>query len=293
MKNVGIIGTGRIGSALEKILSTAGHNVKKYDSDPSKNADDISTVAKSADFLFLCVPSWSLREAAESIKAFLSPNTIVASLAKGIEKESLKTADEILSEVLPQKQPMIILGGPLLAENIQNNEIGIGVAASVKKQNFDCLSELFKETNIFWEYSPNPSSVALAGVLKNIYATLIGIAEGCGLTDNFLGYLAAKSIYEIGDVSKTLCGDKETALGTAGAGDFVATSFSKNSSNRQAGIEIAKSGSAPKSEGIISLPLINKKLGHATKNFKLLLALTDIIENKKDPKTALTDLLIY
>ncbi len=291
MKNIGIIGAGRIGSALGKILSGAGNNVKKYDSDPSKSTDDISAVADSADFLFLCVPSWGFREAVESVKPNLDPKTIAVSLTKGIEETSFKTSDALLEEILPKNQAYLILGGPLIAENIAKDEIGIGVAASKKKQNFESLAELFKGTNIFLEYSPNPASVALAGVLKNIYATLAGIAEGVGMNRNFLGYLVSKSIQEMAKISLALCGEKETALGTAGVGDLIATSFSENSKNRSSGIEIAKSNPIPKSEGIVSLPLINKKLGKDAKDFKLLSALTDIIENKKDPKTELMDLL--
>ena len=292
MKNIGIIGAGRIGNALEKILAKAGHSVSKWDKDPQRcGPADIGSVVNGADFLFLCVPSWGFREAVESVKPNLDPKTIIVSLTKGMEETSLKTADALLEEILPKNQAYIILGGPLIAENIAKDEIGIGVAASKKKQNFESLAELFKGTNIFLEYSPNPASVALAGVLKNIYATLIGIAEGIGVNGNFSGYLISKSIQEMVKISLALCGEKETALGTAGVGDLIATSFSENSKNRSSGIEIAKSNPIPKSEGIVSLPLINKKLGKDAKDFKLLSALTDIIENKKDPKTELMDLL--
>ena len=294
MKKIAIIGAGRIGNALEKILAKAGNSVSKWDKDPQRcGSGDISSVVSGADFLFLCVPSWGFREAVESVKPDFDPKTIIVSLTKGIEETSFKTADALLEEILPKNQAYLILGGPLIAENIAKDEIGIGVASSKKKRDFESLAKLFNGTNIFLEYSPNPASVALAGVLKNIYATLAGIAEGIGMNGNFSGYLVSKSIQEMAKISLALCGEKETALGTSGVGDFIATSFSENSKNRSSGIEIAKSNPIPKSEGIVSLPLLNKKLGKDAKDFKLLFALTDIIENKKDPKTALMDLLLY
>ncbi len=137
MKKIAIIGAGRIGNALEKILAKAGHSVSKWDKDPQRcGPADIGSVVSGADFLFLCVPSWGFREAVESVKPDLDQKTIIVSLTKGIEETSLKTADALLEEILPKNQVYIILGGPLIAENIAKDEIGIGVAAAKKKHNF-------------------------------------------------------------------------------------------------------------------------------------------------------------
>ncbi len=290
MKNIGIIGAGRIGSALGKILSDAGHSVKKYDSDPSKSTDDISAVASAADFLFLCVPSWVLKEAAESVKPHFGLKTIVVSLSKGIETTTLKTPYEILKEIFPKKS-VVILGGPLIAESIVDGGFGAGVAASESKNSREAVKEIFSGTNVRIETSENPQDVSLSGVLKNIYTTLIGISTGIGMSENAVGFLASESIKEMAGILKSVCGNKDSAFKTECAGDFIATIFSAHSKNMKTGIEMAESGSTQKSEGVSSLVPLIQILGKNSKDFKLLSALAEIIQNKSDPKSEISKLL--
>jgi len=63
--------------------------------------------------------------------------------------------------------------------------------------------------------------------LKNIYALLLGMADGLGTTDNRKGYLTAKATNEMADIIEILGAKKETAFSVAGLGDLVATGFSE------------------------------------------------------------------
>lgn len=293
MKNITIIGAGRIGSAIGKILENASNNVSIYDKDPQKNISgkDIGSVASTADFLFLCVPSWALREAVESVKPNLSEKTIIVSLTKGIEEASQKTSYGILKETLSKKSSFVILGGPLIAESVSEGEFGRGVASSKNKNARESVKEIFSGTNVNVEISEDPEEVSLSGVLKNIYATLIGITSGIGESENTIGFLASESIKEMAGILKLICGSKDSAFKTECTGDFIATILSEHSKNLKTGMEIAKFGATQKSEGTVSVAPLVKILGKDTKDFKLLSALYEIIKIGSDPKTEISKIL--
>lgn len=291
---VGIIGAGRIGLALKNILSL-NHEVKTWDNDPAQNPAGaaLAEVVAGADFLFLCVPSWSLRLASENIKSYLEPKTVIISLAKGLEEDSLKTTDAVLAESLPPGQTFFIMGGPLLAENLNSHGLGFGVAASVDKTAYPEIIELFKDTNIVLEYSKTPAAVAWAGVLKNIYATLIGVADGLNWSENAKGWLIAQSVSEMAMTADKLGLPANTIISTAGLGDFIATGFCQKSNNRSCGESIAKNGTVPtkKNEGLNSAPLLAKLLEDKAGDFKLLKALNNIIASPQNAKDILETII--
>lgn len=292
MKNITIIGSGRIGNALGKTLESKGNIVSFWDNDPERNTSgkDLESVSKNVDLIFFCIPSWSLREAVESVKKYCGEKTIFVSLSKGIEEESLKTSYLILKEILNKKNPFAVLGGPLVADRILNGEFARGVASSKSKEVRNLMKEIFAGTNVHIEISEDPESVSFSGALKNIYAVLIGIASGSGGNENTIGFLASESIQEMAQILKTVCGNKDSAFKTECAGDFIATIIAEQSKNLRTGIEIGKTGTIQKSEGVVSATSLVKILGKDYRNFKLLSTLSDIIENKKDPQSALSDL---
>jgi glycerol-3-phosphate dehydrogenase (NAD(P)+) len=179
----------------------------------------------------------------------------------------------------------------MIAESISEGGFGMGVAASDNKNAREAVKEIFSGTNVKIEASENPQDVSLSGVLKNIYATLIGITSGIGASENAIGFLAAESIKEMGGILKSVCGNKDSACKTECAGDFLATIFSEHSRNLKTGMEMAKSGTVQKSEGVSSLAPLVKILGADAKDFRLLSALYEIIQNDSDPKTEISKLL--
>lgn len=292
--NVTIIGAGRIGAALGKIIGATGHKLKIWDNNPAKNltGGTLAETTQDADLLFLCVPSWAVRSVASAAKLFLKQKTIIVSLAKGLETDSAKTMDLVLTETLPRDQIFFILGGPMLAENIEAGGLGLGVAASKNKDAFRTLQEIFDQTNIQLEYSPNPRAVAWAGALKNIYAAAMGLADGLSWSENAKGWLAAKSLREMAEVSKIVCGSVEEITSTAGLGDFIATAYSRNSGNRSQGEALATIGqTSKKSEGLNSLPLLNQVLAEKANQFKILKTLTQVIPNPTNLKNIFESLL--
>ena len=253
-KKITILGHGEIGSALGKILQNKGFEVYFWDKNPERATQNMALeqMIKASEFVFLCVPSWVLRNALEPVKSFLKPETILVSLAKGMENTG-KTMDAVIKEIAPDN--FVLMSGPMLAEEISQGMPGFAVLAAPDAVLANKVQDLFKETNIHTETSEGVGSVAFAGVLKNVYALIIGIVSGLGYGDNLKGYLVSKISEEWDYLAEVLSLDKPILRGRAGIGDFIATSFSKYSKNHELGEKLAKGNAGElQSEGLASLP---------------------------------------
>ena len=154
------------------------------------------------------------------------------------------------------------------------------------------LKGLFKGSNIRLEYFEDAKTVALCSVLKNIYAVALGVAEGLGWGWNGKGWLASKAVQEMLGISKAIGGDSEILLSSAGTGDFLATSMSPDSRNRQTGLEIARAGVCLKmSEGCRAISSIATLLDHKTDAFPVLNTLDRIINQHGNPTEEFQNML--
>ncbi|TSC81675.1 MAG: glycerol-3-phosphate dehydrogenase (NAD(P)+) [Parcubacteria group bacterium Gr01-1014_20] len=294
MLKITIVGAGAIGQTIGKILVSPSHKVEFWDKKPAKNQKALEKTVPKSDFIFFCFPSSGIAETAKLIGPYLTKKTIIISLAKGISQNHLKTVDEILEKNLPKNQPFALLAGPFLAEEIKNGLPAFGVVASKKRLVFQKMKKLFAKTSIRLEYSSDVRGVALSASLKNVYALLLGIIDGLGLGLNTKGFLTAKAAEEMEEIVKILGGHHETAMSTAGLGDFITTGFSPHSRNRGVGETIGKTGKPTgKSEGFRSASIFVKILGKRSKKFPLLLKLAKINSSaKKLSKPALKKILL-
>lgn len=287
------IGFGEIGSALSHVIGLKA-KIKVWDKDSSRVPGKpiiLETAMKNTEIVFLCVPSFVVRDVCIQISPMLEKKTVVISLAKGLEEKTLKTMDAVLEECLPKKQLFGVLGGPLLAEELLADLPGIGVLGAKNPSVFFALEPLFKNTSVRLENASDPKTVALASVLKNIYAVGLGIAEGLGWGWNAKGWLAAKAMDEMNVIARLLGADERVMVGAAGGGDFFATAMSPNSRNREIGREIAIKGECQKtSEGCHSIAPVLKLINDSKKHLPFLLALDRIINKHEKPKKFFKDL---
>lgn len=261
---IAIIGAGRMGRALEHLLKQHDHEIRLFDSEPGKvaNQPSLEEIVKGTDGNFLCVPSWVMRTVLEDIRPLLQPSMIIVSLAKGLERETCTTMGELLEEMLPKTSSFVLLAGPTMAEEIIAGNGAAAIAATTKQKTFDSIAELFKETPLQLEWSDDLRSVALASVLKNVYALGLGIFSALDRGGNDLGCFFSRMLQEMIAVGEELGATKKILLGTAGVGDLVCTGFSPHSRNRQTGEAIVKTGNIPHgSEGVSSLPPLLSLLG--------------------------------
>ena len=240
MARIVIIGNGKIGNAIAEILRSKKNEIAFWDSMPEKAQGQLplSETIPVADFVFLCVPSFAVPDAACVIKPYLLRRTVVISVSKGIEKESGETMDELLSRILPRR-PFALLSGPMLAVELSSDMGGAAVIASKNAAVRNVVARLFKGTELRITTSADIHGVACAGILKNIYAIIIGAAEGMGSGYNTKGFLLGQAQSEIMGLIPLLGGARETASIPALMGDLFATSLSPSSNNHSFGVAIA------------------------------------------------------
>jgi glycerol-3-phosphate dehydrogenase (NAD(P)+) len=292
MKSVLFIGAGEIGLALSRVVGNRA-SVEMWDRHPDKvpKMKPLEQTVPDADIVFLCVPSWCVRDALGGIIKMLPRSAIVVSLAKGVEAGTLKTMDAILLESIPNNR-FAILGGPLLAEELGAGLPGVGVFASKDKSAYDETVELFEGTNMRLEYSDDIRAVALAAVLKNIYAVGLGIVDGLGWGWNAKGWFCAKALCEMREIVQAFGEDPDVIYCSAGAGDFLATAMSPDSRNRTTGREIATTGACKElSEGCRAVESISAMLGGDVSRFELLVSLDQIINKHENAKPIFQNLL--
>jgi glycerol-3-phosphate dehydrogenase len=276
-----IIGAGELGQALAGHLRPKGV-VSLWDVDPSKTPGQkpqpLSKVIPAADFVLLCVPSWAVRSVLSSAVSVLRPTTVVVSLSKGMMDAAMgQVMGELLPQLLVKNQPFAVVGGPMLATEIAKGLRAAAVFASPDEKVAERVAELFRSPVFMAETSDDVTSVSFAGVLKNIYAVALGIADGLGLDGNAKGWIVARATNEMLAIAEALNVDKQVILGTAGLADFIATAYSPYSRNREVGDEIAKSGKCNlKGEGNVSIPSLMARLGAGASKFPLLNAIKKI-----------------
>jgi glycerol-3-phosphate dehydrogenase (NAD(P)+) len=251
----------------------------------------LEQLVPAADWVFLCVSSWAVRSALAPVSALIRPVTAVVSMAKGLESPTGKTMFEVCTEVLPPKQPFAVLGGAMLAHEIGTGLPGMGVIACTDDAIAANLLALFRGSPLQLTWSSDARSVALAGVLKNVYALALGIGDGLGLGSNARGWLFAQAVREMLEIGKLLKVDAQVLLSVAGIGDLVATGLSTHSKNHAAGVDIARTGrTGIECEGIVSLPSVLRLVG-ARSELRLLTALEAILQKGQNVRIVVQDLL--
>jgi len=263
VEKIGIIGAGSWGTALAVTLSKKGHHVKIWDI----NEDHLKSLEKSRenirflpgikfnDNIQVCfsveetlkdahiglfsAPAQHFRGALSGALPYISKDTVVVNVAKGIEQKSLMTMSQIAKEIAPELK-YAVLSGPSHAE-----EVGIGLPTTVSVASEDmAIAEYIQEvfiTDRFRVYTNHDVlGVELGGALKNIIALGAGISDGMGFGDNAKAAMMTRGIAEISRLGVKLGADAATFSGLSGIGDLIVTCTSMHSRNRRCGILIGE-----------------------------------------------------
>lgn len=276
---VTIVGCGRIGSAIGRLLEERGHRVAYWDADPARRTKGatIGELVGSCDALFVCVPSWSLAGVCRELAPYVGPEVSVFSLTKGLDGRTGATPYDMIARLLRTKR-VAIIGGPMMAEELATaGFIDLGTYSDAAAAT---ALDLFIDTPILVERNTDPRGTALAGVLKNIYACGYGAVRAIGWNANQLGWYVSHAAAEMASIVHELGGDGMTAYGTAGLGDFITTSLSPHSSNTRAGELIATGAVCSPQEGVTALPIIRRLLGRKKDRYPLLGAIHDLTRRR-------------
>ncbi len=195
---------------------------------------DIATAVGGADVVAMAVPSAGMREVAQLLHGVIDPGVPVISLAKGLEPDTGLRMSEVLESVLLQ-QPVAVMTGPNLASEILAGEPTASVLASRDPKVGAALQSILANPVIRLYTNTDVVGCEVAGVVKNVIAIAVGMAEGMGFGANTRATLITRGLAEISRLGVAMGADPLTFAGLAGVGDLVATSLSERSRNHSVG----------------------------------------------------------
>lgn len=215
-----------------------------------KITHDIEETGSGKNLIVLAVPSQYLRSVVSQLSYNQIKNSLLVSVAKGIENKTLMTMSQMLKDVFPSldEEQIGVISGPSHAEEVSRRIPTAVVAASKSSDTSKSIQAAFI-TSYFRVYSSTDIlGVELGGAFKNVIAIGAGIIDGIKFGDNTKAAIMTRGIAEISRIGVAMGAEAETFAGLSGMGDLIVTCMSKHSRNRYVGEQI---GSGKKLKEVI------------------------------------------
>lgn len=322
LKKITVVGSGSWGTAIAVLLNDKGHDVtlwswKKEECDrirkdkenkeflpgikideKIKLTSDMSCV-KDKDLVVLVSPSKVIRDTAKQMSEYISNNTPVVILSKGLEDETLKTLSQIVEEEIPSS-PVAALSGPSHAEEVAKKIPTTCVVACKDLNVAEYIQEIFMCSYFRVYTNDDVLGVEIGGALKNVIALCAGITDGIGFGDNTKAALMTRGIKEISRLGVKMGAKESTFYGLTGIGDLIVTCTSMHSRNRRAGILIGEGNSVKDAlekvhmvvEGVYSAGAAYKLSKKYDVEMPIIEKAYDVIFNELSPKDAVLSLML-
>ena len=265
MSRVAIMGSGSWGTAFSMVLADAGSQVTIWTRDdevaeqvngshrneayhpgidlPATVAatTDPSRALEGADLVVLAIPAQVLRANLAMWAPSLPANSVLVSLIKGIELETMKRMSEVIAEVTGVASHRVaVVSGPNLAREVAEHQPTATTIACDRESSARILADACT-TDYFRPYwTTDVVGTEIGGAVKNVIALANGMAVGMGLGENSQASLITRGLAEIARLGVALGADPLTFQGLAGVGDLVATCQSPLSRNRTFGLNLGR-----------------------------------------------------
>ena len=264
MTTVSILGAGSWGTAFAQVVADSGHQVLLWGRDQavvaeinarhtnskfhpgiellaSIRATSDAPEALDADVVVLAVPTQVLRSNLRLWTPYISDDSLVVSLLKGLEmSSSLRVSEIVAQEWGHEADKFALVTGPNLAGEIIARQPAAGVVASTSEESALLLQSLSSAPYFRPYTSTDVVGCEIAGVGKNVIAFTVGMAVGLGMGDNTQATVITRGLAEITRLGVAMGADEATFSGLAGLGDLVATCSSPLSRNRTFGERMGK-----------------------------------------------------
>ena len=315
---IGVIGGGVWGSTLAKLLSNNKvflfardkkviKSINEHHFNPKLKyaifnenitATDDLALLNDSDFLFIALPSQSIREVLSAFKSS-NANLEIIIASKGIEISTL----DMLSKVVEDKtacKNISVLSGPCFSDEVSQNLPTAVTFASKNRKSFNKVNSLFNKKNFRIYYSDDVIGCQIGGALKNIYAIGAGITLGLNLGENAKSAFITRSFVEIMRFAKALGANEKTIFGLSGLGDLILTCSSVKSRNTKFG-QLISTISLPNiedilrsqevTEGYFTLSAVKKIADQKEIDMPIATSIYNILYNKYAIKDEINNLL--
>jgi glycerol-3-phosphate dehydrogenase (NAD(P)+) len=195
---------------------------------------------RDARLVVFAVPSPFIRVTLEHTLPAFAPDAMVLSVAKGIDSATREPIHCGLVSSLGTR-PLVLLAGPAIANEFARGLPAAIVLASEPIKFAEQMRAVFEGPIFRVTTTHDVAGAALGGILKNVYAILLGYVDAAGGTSrNLEAAVLNASLREMAALSEALGAERETIYGLAGLGDLVATGFSDDSHNRSYGRKLGR-----------------------------------------------------
>jgi glycerol-3-phosphate dehydrogenase (NAD(P)+) len=234
-RRIAIAGNGAWGQALAHVARVAGHDVSMW----SRQKSDVVSFA-SLDAVIVAVPAQAVRDVLTLIKPSKGIPLIIS--AKGIEQQTAKFMNEVVTEIVPGAISFVLSGPSFASDVLKGMPTAVTLAAPTLAEAGEWAQAL--SLPMFRVYgSDDILGVEIGGALKNVLAIACGISDGKGLGDSARAALTTRGFAELMRFGKKLGAKPETLTGLAGLGDLLLTCSSHQSRNYSFGLAIGQGSS--------------------------------------------------
>ena len=263
-----ILGAGNMGTAMAHALASQGQAVALWDHFPEvvleiraqnhnrrflpgvrldrriRACDSAEECIEGAAIVAICVPSAFVKSTVLPLVPSLAPDAILLNVAKGFVPGSREIMPALLERIAPG-HACVHLAGPAIADEFARGLAAPIVMASTSVVAAGVVAEAFSPPHFHASVTGDITGAVLGGILKNVYAILLGCLDRLGGgSRNLQGAAIAACTREMAEIAAARGGDRDTLFGLAGLGDLVATGSSTDSHNWKFGQALASGTSA-------------------------------------------------
>ena len=257
---IAILGAGNMGSALAHILALGGSPVSLWDFDAEVRHEikhhrrngrflpgiilcpeiavcpTASECVRDAELIVICIPSVFVDSVLRPLIPSLRENAVMLNVSKGFAGFSSEPILVALKK-LSGDHACVQLAGPAIANDFSKGQRAYVVMASPSDHASELAASCFTGTVFSCTTTTDLMGAAMGGILKNIYAILLGAVSALepDLRPNHQAAIITACISEMADLATAVGGERSTLYGLAGLGDLLATGYSEDSHNRRFG----------------------------------------------------------
>ncbi|MBW4047386.1 MAG: NAD(P)-dependent glycerol-3-phosphate dehydrogenase [Proteobacteria bacterium] len=240
---------------------------------------DIASVVENVDGVMLAVPSTASRAVARCAAPWLTADTPVLAVCKGIEHVSGALRTQVLQEEPGDEALTGVIAGPSFADEVARGlptrltlamrALSAPLPVAPPTHAFaDMLCQALHGAGVALERTDDVIGVQIGGALKNMIAIACGMATAQGMGENARAAIVSRGLDDMRRLTLALGGRSDTLFCCSGVGDLFLTAASTHSRNTRLGLRLGRGESADElselAEGALSsqsVQVLERRLG--------------------------------
>lgn len=252
---------------------------------------DIADLDRAGPALVV-VPMQKMRDFLHSHRDALGDKTLIA-CCKGIELSTGLGPIEVINDVLPKAQAMILTGPSFAADIARGLPTALTLACADSAAGHS-LQQRLSTPSLRIYRTQDTVGAQLGGAVKNVIAIACGAVMGAGLGESARAAIMTRGYAEMQRLAVQLGGDPSTLAGLCGLGDLALTCTSEQSRNYRLGVSMGQGvpfDPAVTVEGAATALAIHAMAGRLDLDLPITSVVAGLLEKRLDMKSAMTTLL--